>query len=130
MFLKIYSIALVLFLVIDAVWLGVISKNLYSKYMGSLMKQDINWYAAGLFYLLFIAGLTVFVIIPALQQNSFNHALVYGALFGLIAYATYDLTNITTLKNWSVLITCIDLVWGAFICSIVSVATYLIMIKM
>lgn len=126
LFLKVYPIALAVFFAIDMVWLGLVAKNFYAKQIGFLMKPDINWLAAIVFYLLFIVGLVVFVILPALQNGSWTHALVYGALFGLITYATYDLTNLATLKDWPVLVTLVDLAWGAVLASSVSVVTVLI----
>jgi len=90
------------------------------------MKPDINWFAAIIFYLLFIAGLVTFVISPAIEKHSWVHALLFGALFGLITYATYDLTNLATLKNWPVLVTIVDLIWGTVLSASISVITYLI----
>jgi uncharacterized membrane protein len=126
MFLKIYIIALPIFLAIDMVWLTLVAKNFYARQIGFLMKPDINWMAAIIFYLLFIGGLVIFVIMPALGKNSWIYAILLGALFGLITYATYDLTNLATIKDWPVLITIIDLIWGAVLSGSVSVITYLI----
>jgi uncharacterized membrane protein len=88
------------------------------------MRPDINWLAAIIFYLLFIVGLVIFVIAPAVEKNSWTHALLFGALFGLITYATYDLTNLATVKNWPLLVTVVDLGWGAFLAGAVSTITY------
>jgi uncharacterized membrane protein len=93
------------------------------------MKSDVNWTAAGIFYLLFILGLVLFVIYPAIEKGSWTHALLFGALFGLITYATYDLTNLATLKDWPILVTIVDLIWGSVLATSVSVATYFIAIK-
>jgi uncharacterized membrane protein len=120
MFLKLYAIALPIFFAIDMVWLGLIAKNFYNKHIGFLMRPDINWLAAIIFYLLFIVGLVIFVIAPAVEKNSWTHALLFGALFGLITYATYDLTNLATVKNWPLLVTVVDLGWGAFLAGAVS----------
>jgi uncharacterized membrane protein len=129
MFIKLYLIALPVFFVIDMVWLVVVAKDFYREQIGFLMKPEINWYAAIIFYLLFIAGLVAFVISPAVEKHSWLHALFYGALFGLITYATYDLTNLSTLKDWPVLITVIDLVWGMVLSASVSLVTYFIAIR-
>jgi len=126
MFIKLYFIALPIFFVIDMVWLGFISKNFYQKHIGFLMTPNVNWIAALIFYLLFIAGLVIFVITPSIEKNSWATALLLGALFGLITYATYDLTNLATLKNWPLLITIVDLMWGTFVSSSVSILSYLI----
>jgi uncharacterized membrane protein len=123
-------IALPIFFGIDMVWLGLIAKNFYAQRIGLLMKPDINWPAAILFYLLFIIGLVVFVIMPAFEKGSWLHALSLGALFGLIAYATYDLTNLATLKNWPLSVTIVDLAWGAVLGALVSGVTYTIADKM
>ena len=126
MFLKLFLIALPVFFAIDMVWLVLVANNFYSKHLGAIMRSDINWYAALIFYLIFIIGLVVFVISPAFEKHSFMHAVMYGALFGLITYATYDLTNLATLKDWPVLVTIVDLVWGMVLSASVSSITYLI----
>ncbi len=126
MFLKLYAIAFPVFLAIDMVWLGLVAKDFYRSQIGMLMKSEINWAAALAFYLLFVVGLVVFVITPAIEKNSWRHALLYGALFGLIAYATYDLTNFATLKGWPLLVTVVDLAWGAALAASVSTVTYFI----
>lgn len=129
MFLKLFTIALPVFFVIDIIWIGVIAKNFYANQIGSLLKTDINWTAAILFYLIFITGLIVFVIEPAIDKGSWTHALLYGALFGLVCYATYDLTNLALTKDWPLLVTIVDLIWGAFLAASVSTITYLIVTK-
>jgi uncharacterized membrane protein len=126
MFIKLYFIALPIFFAIDMIWLGFIAKSFYAKQIGFLMKPNINWTAAILFYLLFISGLVIFVIIPAVEKHSWVHALLFGAFFGLITYATYDLTNLATLKDWPMLVTSVDLVWGAVLAASISIGTYFI----
>ena len=130
MFLKLYFITLPVFFVLDMIWLGLVAKNFYAKQIGFLLKPDVNWTAAITFYLLFIVGLVLFVISPALEKHSFMHALLFGALFGLITYATYDLTNLATMKDWPMLITFVDLAWGMFLSASVSSVTYLIAVKL
>lgn len=126
MFLKLYAVALAIFVVLDGIWLGLVAKSFYRNQIGFLMKSEINWMAAIAFYLLFIVGLVLFVITPAMEKNSWVHALVLGALFGLITYATYDLSNLATLKDWPLLVTVVDLAWGATLAASVSTATYFI----
>jgi len=126
MFIKLYLIALPVFFAIDMIWLGLVAKNFYKSQIGFLMKPDINWTAAILFYLLFIVGLVLFVIMPAVEKGSWIYALLFGALFGLITYATYDLTNLATLKDWPILVTIVDLAWGATLGALVSVITFFI----
>ena len=129
MFIKLYAIALPVFIVIDMIWLGLVARSFYRGQIGFMMKSDINWIAAITFYLLFVVGLVVFVIAPAIEKNSWRHALLLGALFGVITYATYDLTNLATLRDWPILITIVDLVWGAVLAASVSTVTYFIVRK-
>ena len=125
-FLKIYSIAFAIFICLDGLWLGLVAKDFYRAQIGFLMKDDINWWAALIFYVLFMAGLVLFVIAPAIETKNIFNALFMGALFGLITYATYDLTNLATLKDWPLLVTFVDLVWGAVLCAAVSgLTTYI-----
>jgi uncharacterized membrane protein len=116
--LPMYLLTLVIFFLIDMVWLGLVAKNFYRRHLGEMLSPKVNWPAAILFYLLFIAGLLLFVIEPA--QGRALQALWKGAFFGLIAYATYDLTNLATLKNWPLLVTLADLAWGAILGGAVS----------
>ena len=108
------------------IWLGLVAKNFYNAQIGSLMKSDINWAAAIIFYLIFIAGLVVFVITPAMEKSSWMHALLFGALFGFVCYATYDLTNLAVAKSWPLLVTIVDMAWGAVLAATVSTVTYFI----
>ncbi len=123
---RIYSVTFVVFLLLDSVWLGVISPTLYKEQIGHLLAPEVNWIAAALFYILFIAGLVFFAVKPSIQQNSWKAALGNGAFLGLVCYATFDLTNQATLMDWPLLITAIDLVWGTFICGISSLVSFLI----
>lgn len=124
MFIKLYLIALPIFFAIDMVWLGFIAKGFYIKHIGALMKPEANWAAAIIFYLIFVAGLVVFVIGPAVEKGSWTYALAFGALFGFIAYATYDLTNLAILKDWPLLASLVDMVWGAVLAASVSSLAY------
>jgi uncharacterized membrane protein len=108
------------------IWLGVVAKGFYRRHLGSLMSPKVNWISAVLFYLLFIVGLLVFVIRPALMAGVPLNALFYGALLGLISYATYDLTNLATLKDWPLIVTVIDLIWGTVLGGVVSYISALI----
>jgi uncharacterized membrane protein len=126
MFIRLFLIALPTFFVIDMAWLVLVARKFYSEHLGFIMKPDIGWTAAILFYLLFIAALVIFVIAPAVEKHSWVHALIYGAFFGLVTYATYDLTNLATLKDWPVLVTIVDLIWGSVLASLISVITYFV----
>lgn len=115
-----YLVTLAIFFLIDMVWLGLVAKNFYRRQLGGMLSPKVNWPAAILFYLLFIAGLLLFVIAPSLKCGGALQALWQGAFFGLIAYATYDLTNLATLNNWPLLVTVVDLAWGAVLGGTVS----------
>jgi uncharacterized membrane protein len=121
-----YLLTTIVFFAIDMVWLGLVAKNIYQKYLGALLSETVNWAAAIIFYLIFIVGIFIFVIIPAVEKQSVVRAIVLGAIFGFIAYATYDLTNYATLKGFPLNIVFIDLAWGATLTAMVSVAGYYI----
>lgn len=121
-----YLITLAVFFLIDMVWLGVVAKDFYRRHLGTMLSPKVNWGAAILFYLLFIAGLLIFVIRPALVQGAVLPALLLGALFGLISYATYDLSNLARLKDWPLIVTVIDLFWGTILGGLVSLVSTLL----
>src|SRR6056297_1098545 len=125
-FIKIYLTSFVVFFVIDLVWLGVVAQKLYAENLGYIMKEKPDWIAAILFYLLYIIGLVFFVIQPALEKGSWQYALFAGLFFGFITYATYDLTNLATLKDWPLKITIIDLIWGSSLGGLTSIISFLI----
>jgi len=126
MFLKLYVITIPIFFIVDMIWLGLVAKGFYKKYLGFLMRPQVNWTAALIFYFLFIIGIIFFAVQPALQTGSWSKAMIYGALFGFFTYATYDLTNLATIKDWPLIVTVIDIIWGAVLCGIVSLVSYLI----
>jgi uncharacterized membrane protein len=111
-FIKLFFITLLIFLGIDAFWLGLVAPRFYQAQIGHLMAGTPNLPAAGVFYLLFVAMLVYFVIEPAVQTSTPREAIVRGALFGLVTYATYDLTNLATLRDWPLQVTLVDLIWG------------------
>ncbi len=121
-----YVLTSIVFFALDMLWLGIIAKDLYKKYLGGFLSDTVNWTAAIIFYLLFIIGIFIFVILPAVEINSVGKAILYGALFGFFTYATYDLTNLATLKNWPLNIVFIDIVWGMVLTGLVSTAGYYI----
>jgi uncharacterized membrane protein len=128
-FIKLYLISLPVFFGIDLIWLSLVARKLYLQQLGALMKTNINWVVAITFYLLFITGLVFFAILPAIEKHNWLQAVVYGALFGFFAYATYDLTNLATLKNWPLLISIVDMLWGTVLAALVSAIVYVIFIK-
>ena len=121
-----YVLTLIVFLAIDLLWLGFAAKDLYRKHLGSLLSEHVNWTAAFIFYLLYIIGIFIFCIAPSVQKQSFQQAVMLGALFGFFCYATYDLTNLATLKGWPAAIVYIDIAWGTFLTASVSAAGYFI----
>lgn len=115
MTLKLYFITLLVFLGIDSLWLGLVAPTFYRSQIGHLMAETSNLLAAGGFYLLFVAALVYFVVYPALRIGNIKHALLRGALFGIVTYATYDLTNLATLREWPLLVTAVDMLWGTIL---------------
>ncbi len=126
-YLLTYSLTAVVFFAVDMLWLGILAKGIYRKYLGGMMSEEVNWTAAIIFYLIFIAGILVFVVEPAVERGSWMRAITLGAFFGIIAYATYDLTNLATLKGWPLPIVFIDIAWGAVLTGSTSVAGFFIM---
>jgi len=122
--LSVYAVTLGIFLAIDMVWLSVVAKDFYRRQIGHLLAPEVNWPAAVLFYLLFIGGLVFFAVKPALEVGSAARALGYGALFGLLTYATYDLTNQATMRDWPVLVTAVDLAWGTVLSATIAFLSY------
>ena len=121
-----FILTFLVFLAVDMAWLGFIAKNLYQKYLGNFLTNDVNWTAAIIFYLLFVVGVSIFVIYPAVNKDSVWTAIVLGALFGFFTYATYDLTNLATLKGWPLTIVFIDIAWGSVLTSLVSLSGFYI----
>ena len=124
-FLLFFAVAFVVFFAIDIVWLGLVARKVYKKYLGYIMAEKVRWIPALVFYVIFIAGLVYFVLIVPTSLTWYM-ALLNGALFGFIAYATYDLTNLSTLKGWPLEITFIDLAWGTTLGALVSLLTFVI----
>ena len=119
-----YLLTFIVFLMIDMLWLGIIAKNLYQKYLGDFLTDNVNWTAAFIFYFIYVAGVSIFAIYPAVNKDSVFNALVMGALFGVFTYATYDLTNLATLKGWPLPIVFIDILWGAVLTATVSLSGF------
>jgi len=122
--LLIYAATLPIFFAVDLVWLGVVANTFYPRHLGHLLSAQVQWVPAILFYLLFIAGIVFFAVRPALEAGRARRALVNGAFLGLVAYATYDLTNQATMRDWPVIVTVVDLVWGTVLTGSVAWASY------
>lgn len=121
-----YLLTIPVFFAIDIVWLGLVAKNMYDKYLGFLLADKVNWVAAILFYLVYIFGIIYFAVLPGIEKGSLVKVAVSAALFGAIAYATYDLTNLATVKNWPLNITVIDIIWGSVLTTLVAICSYYI----
>ena len=124
--LKLFAIALPVFFALDMLWLGLLASDFYAAQVGGLMKADVNWVAAVLFYLIFIGGMVFFVIAPAREKRSMRYAMTAGAAYGFITYATFDLTALALLRDWPLLITVVDLAWGTVLSASVSTITFAI----
>ena len=125
-FLLVYAITLPIFFGIDLVWLGVVANAFYPRHLGHLLGDSVRWAPAILFYLVYIAGIVFFAIKPAVEAGNARLALVNGAFLGFLAYATYDLTNQATMRDWPLIVTVVDLMWGTVLTGTVAVVSYLV----
>jgi len=123
-FLKLYVMTLPVLLAADAVWLGVVARGFYRRQLGPLLRPDVQWWAAGLFYLLFVAGVLILAVLPALERQSPGRAAALGALLGLVAFATYDLTNLATVRGFPPVVVAVDLAWGTVLSAALASAAY------
>ena len=128
-FMKLYAVGLVSFVVLDLLWLGVVARSFYQEQMGQLMRANVNWAAAIAFYLVFILGIIVLAVWPAMERQSLRHACILGALFGLVTYAAYDLTNLATLEGFPLRVALVDMTWGTVLCAGISAIIYLAAIR-
>lgn len=122
----IYAASLVVFLVVDFIWLGWVAQPFYQRQLGDLLSQRVNWAAAIGFYMIYIIGLMIFSIVPALQKTSPVSALVLGGLYGFFTYATYELTNYALIRNWPAGLVPVDIAWGVFLCTVVAGGGYIV----
>jgi uncharacterized membrane protein len=122
-FFILYGMSVPIFFIVDMVWLGLVARGFYQSKLGHLL-GEVNWVAAIVFYLVFLLGLTFFATLPAVTASRASHAVLYGALFGFFTYATYDLTNLATLKGWPLSVTVVDMVWGTILGATVAGLVY------
>ncbi len=122
--LKLYGATAVVFFAIDLVWLGVVAQGFYQRHLGHLLRADILWGPALLFYTLYIAGVLVFAVLPGLDARSLTRTLALGAFLGLVAYATFDLTSMALLRDFPLVVVVVDLVWGMVLTASVAAAAY------
>jgi uncharacterized membrane protein len=121
-----YLLTALVFFAIDLAWLGLVARDMYRRDIGHLMGSQVNWVAAGVFYLAFIVGILVFAVYPSVDRDSLLRAIALGALFGFFTYATYDLTNLATLRDWPLSVTIIDITWGMVLTGAVSAVGFFI----
>ena len=125
LFLQTYAVSLATFLLLDLAWLGWIARGFYRQQLGDLLSPDVRWGAAIIFYLLFVAAIVVFAVIPAVERGSLVKALLLGGFFGVVAYAAYDLTNLATLKGFPTVVAAVDMTWGCVLSAAVAAVGYL-----
>jgi uncharacterized membrane protein len=125
-YLKLYALTVPVFFIIDLVWLGVVAKGFYQKNLKYILSPNVNWTAAIIFYLIYIAGILIFAVLPGVAKDSVRHAALWGALFGFFTYATYDLTNLALLKDWPLNIVVVDILWGMVLCTVVATLSFYI----
>jgi uncharacterized membrane protein len=123
-YLKLYLATFIVFLAIDMIWLGIVARTFYRNNLGFLLAPSPNWLAAVIFYLIFIVGILVFVVMPGLTEDSLRTVVLRAALFGLITYGTYDLTNLATVRDWPLLVTVVDMMWGTVLSVLVGLAGF------
>ncbi len=121
---QLYLLTVVVFFAIDIVWLGVVASRFYQNQLGPMLKSSPNWAVAAGFYLFYIVGIIVFAVLPGIDRGSLLEAIWRGALFGALAYATYDLTNLSTLEGWPWQVAVVDIVWGTVLTGTVAAASY------
>jgi uncharacterized membrane protein len=124
--LILYLSTAAVFFAIDLIWLGLMNSRFYKIQLAEFMSDKVNWLPAILFYLLFIVGLLLLVVLPAVEHDSWIRALLLGGLLGMVAYATYDLTNLASIKNWPIVVTMVDIVWGTILAATVATISYFI----
>lgn len=125
-YLKLYLLTVPLFLVVDLLWLGVIAQGFYRGRLGHLLADGVNWPAAISFYLIYIAGILIFAVLPGLRADSLWLTLGWAAGFGFFTYITYELTNMATLPHWPIEVVLVDTLWGVVLCSLVAGGSFLL----
>jgi uncharacterized membrane protein len=124
--LLLYLTSAAVFFAIDLLWLGAVAKDFYDRNLAGLLRERVNWAAAVLFYLVYIAGIQVFALVPAVTSGGAAQAFLRGALFGFFCYATFDLTNLALIRDWPVRVVLVDIVWGTVLTGAVSGLSFLL----
>lgn len=125
-YIALFLTSTVIFFAIDMLWLGFVAKNFYREKLSFIFTGEVNWPAALIFYLIYIIGILYFAILPALNTGNWNLALLNGALLGFLCYATYDLTNMATIKQWPLIVVVVDIIWGTVLTGSVAVLSYFV----
>ena len=123
-YLKLYVLTVPVFFAIDILWLGYVAKGFYRKNLAFILSPDVNWPAAISFYLLYIVGIILFAVAPAVERGSLWKAIVWGGFYGFFTYATYDLTNMALIKGWPMKIVIVDICWGVVLCAVVAASSF------
>ncbi len=123
-YLKLYALTIPVFFLIDMIWLGSLAKKFYGDNIGHLLSEKVNRKAAILFYIIYIVGIIYYSVAPNIESGDWQDALLQGSTFGFFTYATYDLTNLATLKNWSIKVVIVDIAWGMILCGTVAAISF------
>ena len=115
LYIKLFLSSFITFLILDFIWLGFIAKDFYARQLALYLTDNVIWSSALIFYVIFNIGLLIFVIIPSIEKNSYLTLVLYAILYGLVTFATYDLTNLATVKEWPLIVSLIDMAWGMFV---------------
>ena len=114
-YIRLFLASFVTFLLLDAIWLGLIAKTFYAKNLALYLTNNVIWSSALIFYVVFNIGLLVFVVLPSIEKNSYTTLVIYSLLYGLVTFATYDLTNLATIKDWPLIVSIVDMFYGMFV---------------
>ena len=121
-----YGATALIFLALDYIWLAHVAGSFYRERLAGLMAEQVNFTVAGVFYLVYVVGIVIFAVAPALRSGNWQDAALYGCLFGFFAYATYDFTNLATLCDWPVVVTVVDVAWGTFVTGFSATVGYIV----
>ncbi|MFN8238042.1 MAG: DUF2177 family protein [Chitinophagales bacterium] len=129
-YLFLFLLTTLIFFAIDMIWLGLIARNFYREKLNFIFTGEVNWAAAVIFYFIYIIGILYFVVVPGFGHHDWKTVLLNGAALGFLCYATYDLTNMATIKQWPLMIVLVDIAWGTFLTGSVAVLSYLTALKL
>ena len=115
LYFKLFLSSFITFLILDFIWLGFVAKDFYAMQLALYLTDNVIWSSALIFYIIFNIGLLIFVIMPSIEKNSYLTLVLYAILCGLVTFATYDLTNLSTVKEWPLIVSLIDMTWGMFV---------------